>query len=445
VLTATQALIIGLRGPFQELLLDDIARSADRVSEQVRVQEGAVGIVPSRPSMYASLVWLSLGAFAIGTETFMISGILPGMALDLGVSVEAAGQLVTIFAFAYATGSPLIAVATASLSRRNLLIGAMAVFAFSNLLAALAPGYAVLAFARVLLAIAAGTFMPASASYASMTNAPERRGRALAFVYSGMTISLVLGVPLGTLLASRLNWRATFGGVAVLSFITLAGIVAKLRPVPNPPAAGLAQRFAVAHRPDVLAILTLSMLLTLGTFTVQTYLGAYLEAVFEVSPQGVAFCFFSFGVASACGNALGGYAADRWDTRRYLLVVLMVMASAFGSITGLAGFAPAPWALVGVVFAILAWGVFGWSWPSVQQFRLLAVDAQLAPITLSLNASAMYFGVALGAALGAATIRLSSLAMIGLTGAVCVLVAFVFLARTGRSVSSPTQPEPPGS
>jgi predicted MFS family arabinose efflux permease len=77
--------------------------------------------------MFPSFIWLVVGTFAIGTEGFMISGILPGMAQDLGVSVALAGQLVTIFAFAYSIGSPLIAVATATLPRHTLLIGAMAV------------------------------------------------------------------------------------------------------------------------------------------------------------------------------------------------------------------------------------------------------------------------------------------------------------------------------
>jgi predicted MFS family arabinose efflux permease len=220
--------------------------------------------------VYSSLSWLALGAFAIGTEGFMISGILPGMAHDLSVSVAAAGQLVTIFSFAYAIGSPLIAVATATVPRRTLLVGAMGIFTLANLLAAWAPGYGTLAFARVLLALSAGTFMPASGAYASMTIAPERTGRALAFIYSGMTTALVLGVPLGTLLAARLNWRATFIGVAILGAVALAGIIVKLKPAPVPPAIGLLQRFAVARRSDVLGILLLTVMVVTCAFLVNT-------------------------------------------------------------------------------------------------------------------------------------------------------------------------------
>ncbi len=392
--------------------------------------------------MVSSLVWLALGAFAIGTEGFMISGILPGMAHDLGVSVATAGQLVTIFAFAYAVGSPLIAVATANLPRRSLLIGAMAAFTASNVLAAVAPNYLALASARVLLALSAGTFMPASAGYASMIVVPERRGRALAFIYSGMTIALVLGVPLGTLLAARLDWRATFLGVAGLGLVALVGIVARLRPAPSPPAIGLARRLAVARRSDVLAVTTLTVLVLIGAFTVNTYFGAYLETVFQVPPSGVALALFVVGIAAACGNTLGGHAADHWDRRRFLVLAVVMMIMSFVAITLLAAFAPAPVALAGVILAIAVWALFGWSFPSVQQVRLLSIDADLAPVTLSLNSSAIYLGAGMGAALGSATARFGSLAMIGIVGAACELIALSFLLATMRGASRRTRAWP---
>jgi predicted MFS family arabinose efflux permease len=387
----------------------------------------------------SSLIWLALGAFAIGTEGFMISGILPGMARDLGVSVAFAGQLVTIFAFAYAIGSPLIAVATATVPRRALLVGAMGAFTLANLLAAWAPDYGTLAFARVLLALSAGTFMPASGAYASMTVAPENRGRALAFIYSGMTIALVLGVPLGTLLAARLDWRATFLGVAILGALAVAGIVVKLKPAPIPPAIGLSRRLAVARRPDVLGILLLTVMVVTGAFLVNTYFGAFLETVFNVSPAGVAFFLFAAGVAAAGGNALGGYAADHWNQLRFLLLAITIAMVSFAMISVLAVFAPTSWALAGVGIAIVVWALFGWSVPSVQQTRLLSVDPHLAPITLSLNSSATYLAAALGAGLGSATIHFGSLTMIGAVSALCELVAigFLFVTTRGRAVACP--------
>jgi predicted MFS family arabinose efflux permease len=173
-----------------------------------------------------------------------------------------------------------------------------------------------------------------------------KAGHALLFD-SGMTTALVLGVPLGTLLAARLNWRATFLAVAVLGAIALVGIVVRLKPAPSPSAISLGQRLAVARRVDVLSILLLTVLFVTGAFLVNTYFGAYLETVFGVSPQGVAFVLFAVGIAAAAGNTLGGYAADHWDNRRFLLLAIGMAMPAFVVTSFMAAFAPASWALAG--------------------------------------------------------------------------------------------------
>ncbi|UWU90959.1 MFS transporter [Bradyrhizobium sp. CB1015] len=147
----------------------------------------------------ASLIWLTLGAFAIGSEGFMIAGLLPALARDLNVGLPAAGHLVTAFSLAYAISAPVMAVLTAGLERRRLLIVAMAGFALGNLLAALASGYAALLAARLLLALSAASFMPAASGYAAALGGPERRGRALSAVTTGLTLAIIGGVPLGVL------------------------------------------------------------------------------------------------------------------------------------------------------------------------------------------------------------------------------------------------------
>ncbi|PIF73787.1 putative MFS family arabinose efflux permease [Variovorax sp. 54] len=382
--------------------------------------------------MYRNLAWLALGAFAIGTEGFMIGGILPGMAKDLGVSVSAAGHLVTMFALAYAAGTPLIAVATARVPRKTLLLTAMAVFAAANLLAAWAPNYFVLAFARILLALSAGTFMPASAGYASMAIAPERRGRALSFIYSGMTIALVIGVPFGTLLAAHFDWRSTFEAVALISAVALIGIWLKLEPVPAPPAVGLSERISVARRPDVLAVLALTVLSLAGAFAVATYLGTYFETIFDVAPRNVAYIYLVFGLAAAVGNGWGGYAADRWNRRRFIAAATTAMAFAFAMLSALAMFPSSRGSFWAAIGCVVLWGVSGWALPSLQQVRLVQIDPKLAPVTLSLNSSATYVGGALGAGIGAAAIEFTSVTSIGVVGAFFALAALALLLGTSK-------------
>jgi predicted MFS family arabinose efflux permease len=387
--------------------------------------------------MHRTLLWLAVGAFAIGSEGLMIAGILPRIAHDFDISVAQAGSLVTIFSLTYAVGSPVIAVATANWERRTLLTAAMGLFALANLAAAAAPAFLLLALGRALLALSAAAFMPAASAYAAMAVAPQMRGRALAFVYSGMTVALVIGVPLGAAVAAHLGWRSTFIGVAGLSAAALAGIHFKLPPVPNPRPAGLAERFAVARRPDVLAVISLTVLVLAGAFSVYTFIGAYLETAFAVPPTMVALFLILAGVAGALGNTLGGYAADRWNRGRFLILILVILTLAFGAVSVIPNALPGVFGLAAIAVVISAWGLFGWAFPALQQVRLLSIDPSLASITLGLNASAIYLGSAAGAAIASLNVEAHSVAAIGWVGAAFEASALTFLMITQRRAMRP--------
>src|SRR5437763_1950908 len=220
-----------------------------------RADPSAQGLPPERVRVaaiasVASLVWLSLGAFAIVPEGFMIAGLLPALARDLNVGLPAAGHLVTAFSLAYAVGAPVMAVLTAGLERRRLLAVAMGGFALGNLLAALAPGYAGLLAARLLLALSAATFMPAASGYAAALGGSERRGRALSMVTNGLTLAIIAGVPLGVLVGQGFGWRATFLGVAALAALSLFRILTRLPRQAPGVTAGPGERLALAKRRD---------------------------------------------------------------------------------------------------------------------------------------------------------------------------------------------------
>ena len=268
----------------------------------------------------ASLIWLTLGAFAIGTEGFMIAGLLPALARDLNVGLPAAGHLVTAFSLAYAIGAPVMAVLTAGLERRRLLAVAMGGFALGNLLAALAPGYAGLLAARLLLALSAASFMPAASGYAAALGGPERRGRALSTVTTGLTLAIIAGVPLGVLVGQGFGWRATFFGVAGLAVFSLLGILVRLPRQPPGVTAGLGERLALAKRRDILGVLVTSVLTVAGTFTVYTYLSVFIAGVAGLGPQALAPVLLGFGLASAVGTQLSGSAADRWGARSTVIL-----------------------------------------------------------------------------------------------------------------------------
>jgi predicted MFS family arabinose efflux permease len=387
------------------------------------------------------LIWLTIGAFAIGTEAYMIAGILPLMAEDLRVSVSITGQLVTVFAVGYAVGSPILTVVTAGMDRKRLILGTLALFGVANLLASVAPNYGWLMVSRVLLGVGAGTFFPAAGGLAAMAVPAAQRGRALALIYSGLTLATVFGVPLGTALGERLGWRATFIAVAVLSALALLGIAAGLPRVATPPVASLGDRLKLAARRDIQSVLALTVIALTGGFAVYTYFAPFLETIGGFQGDTLALVLLLFGVGAASGNFFGGYAADKWNIRRFLMTMLLLSTIVFAGLS-LLGQHWLPIAVIRplAVVAVFLWGFISWSMPSIQQFRLVSLSGPLAPIALSLNSSAIYLGIGLGAVLGSVVIASGSVASLGWAGAICAALAFLWVAAPIGFAAPKVQP-----
>lgn len=381
--------------------------------------------------MMGSLLWLALGAFAVGTEGFMIAGLLPTIGGDLGVSVAAAGDLVMVFGVTYAVGSPIVAVLTGSLERKRLLLAAIAAFGIANLLAAWLPGFTALLAARALLALTAATFMPAATAYAATTVAPERRGRAISLVYTGFTLALVVGVPLGTLIGNAFGWRATFEGIAVLAVLGWIGLALALRPLEGAAAIGLRARLAAASVPGVPSTLLLTVLALAGAFSVYTYFAPYVQTALGLGSNGVALFLLLFGAAAFVGNLAGGYVADRVPARRALRVTLSVLTLAFVSMA-LVPQLPQPIRIPVAVVAVALWGMFGWGTMPIQQVRLARAAPKLVAVTMSLNSSAIYLGAALGATLGGVAVAQANAGTVGWIAAMCDLAGLAVVLLSFR-------------
>ena len=381
----------------------------------------------------SKLIWLTLGAFAVGTETLVIAGILPQIADDFGQSLAFTGQLVTLFALTYAVGSPVMAVVTGSIERKRLLVATLSLFAVANVVAALAPGYAALVAARLLLALAAATFMPAASAYAALSVEPQRRGRALALVYAGLTVATVLGVPIGTFIGQAVGWRFTFVAVAILSVLAVAGIAAALPRLAAPPPVSLAERWAVARRKEVLGILLLTVLTLGGALTIYTYIAPFLTGAIGFDAGTIPLVLVAFGVAGAIGNLMSGYVGDRWELRKYVAVLLVVLSCAFILLSLVATELDGAMAKALVVVGIAAWGLSGWGLPAAQQQRLVKLEPSHAPVLISLNASAIYLGTALGAALGSLAITLVPVGCLGFVAAGMEVLGLVVLLATAET------------
>lgn len=398
--------------------------------------DGSTSPAASAAMHRGSLYLLALGTFAVGTEGFMIAGILPRIASDLAVTATAVGQLVTVFAFAYALSSPILTALSGHMKRNTVLVGAMGMFVAANLFAAIAPGYAWLMAARVLLAFSAGLYVPGANALAGALVPPNRRGFAIAIINAGLTVAIALGVPLGTLAATVLSWRMTFVGVAVLSAIALTGLWIGLPKDigAHLPVASLRERFNVARRPAVLATLLVTTLWATGAYTMYTYLAIFLREVTGIHGAQVGYILFTWGVSAGVGVLYGGKLVDRLGARAVILPCLLLGGLSFVVLSATAHFVPTAYALAPVVLAVVVWGLTHWGFYPGQQARLMGIAGlHLAPIALSLNASFMYLGFSLGAGMGSLIMLYSHAANLGWGAAAFELAALALMTWLSRA------------
>ena len=391
----------------------------------------------------APIYWMALGAFAIGTEGFMIAPLLPRLAGDLKVSVAEAGQLVTVFALTYALSSPILTALTGALNRRRLLVFSMIGFAAANGVAFAARDYWMLMGARVLLAVAAGLYSPNANALAGALVSAERRGSALAIVSGGTSIAVALGVPLGSMVGAKFGWRAMFVGVGVLALIATLGLLAGLaRDVGSKlHVSSLRERIGVIRQPGVLRTLLVTTLWATGAYTVYTYIATFLHATAGIEGAYLSAVLFVWGLSAAIGIFAGGTLTDRHGPQPVIVLGLALTALAFASLSVSATLLSQAVAVGPVMVAIVVWGLSAWAFFPAQQTRLIGVAGiRVAPIVLSLNASFMFLGFSLGAALGSVTLAYAAPSALGWVGGLCVLASLSLSIRTMRTTAA--MPEP---
>ena len=261
--------------------------------------------------MPLSLLILALSAFAIGTTEFVIMGLLPDVAADLGVSIPGAGWLVTGYALGVAIGAPFMALATARLPRKAALVALMGIFIIGNLLCALASDYNVLMFARVVTALCHGAFFGIGSVVAANLVPANKRASAVALMFTGLTLANVLGVPLGTALGQEAGWRSTFWAVTVIGVIALIGLIRFLPAKRDEEKLDMRAELAALKGAGIWLSLSMTALFAASMFTLFTYVAPLLGDVTGVSPKGVTWTLLLIGLGLTVGNIIGGKLADK--------------------------------------------------------------------------------------------------------------------------------------
>lgn len=336
---------------------------------------------------------LALGNLVIGTGAFILTGILVPVSQGLNVSVAAAGQAMTAYAVSTAVLAPLAVVATGRWPRRRALIAAMVVFGLGSLVCAAASNLATLLVGRVMMGVGAA-FTPIAAGVAVALVEPARRGRALSVVFLGVSLSYVIGLPIGAWLGLRYGWAAPVAVVAVGALIFAEVLHLVLPRAIQAPGASFQGMGALLRRPDVLNALGLTLLYFTAIFLVFSYIGPVLKALVPMDAGRLSVTLMLFGLSGVAGTLVGGWENDRFGWRRTLTTHLVVL-------TGMMGLVPLTQGSYAALLAVfLVWGVAGFGMMTAQQARLSMLSPTQVPLLLSLNASMLYLGTALGAAIG---------------------------------------------
>ncbi len=382
--------------------------------------------------MISPLIWLALGTFVVGTEGFVIAGLLPDIAAEAGISVAQSGTLVTAFSVSYAFGSPVLATLFGDIDRRRILTATMVLFAASNLAAALTSSFEALLLARVIMALSAGLYAATAQATAIALAPPERRARAISVVVGGATVAVALGAPIGALLATLTGWRGTFAAIAVLSAVAAVALLFKVPAHLRGARIPLRERAMTIVKPGVLPILATTLLIMTGGFSVFTYLAPLAVEGTGLPAVVVPGLLLAWGVGAALGNFIGGQAADRYGARATAIFAVLGLGAILVTISLAAKFLSPAIAGPALIGLTVLWGIMGWMTVPAQVSRLVALHPASAPVSLSLNASALYLGVAFGSVLGGAVISVGTPADLGWVGAIPVLLALLIVLATGR-------------
>ncbi|WP_051499186.1 MFS transporter [Nocardia sp. BMG51109] len=351
---------------------------------------------PSEQGWRARTAILTLGAFAVGTDGYVIVGLLPEIGTTLHVSSAASGQLVSTFALVYALLSPVLATVTGRWPRRRVLVTGLVLLGLGNAVTAVAGDYGLVLASRILAGAGAALFAASAVATAAYLAGDRYRGRAIAMVTAGSTLSLVLGAPLGTVIGKAWGWQAAIWFITAIAGVVAVALAVLLPATRLDQGITLRERLVPLTDGRVLRVLVVTLLAFIGIFLPFTYMSAVFARATGGDQTRLALLLMIFGIAATIGNLTAGRAADRYNPRFVVIGATLGIAVVFLTmLTVRDSFVP-----VAVLHAVSGFVCFSVIGP--QQHRIIAyAPAGGAPLVTSLNMSTAYLGNFASSVIGA--------------------------------------------
>lgn len=376
---------------------------------------------------------LAIVSFLVGTSEYIISGILDTISDSLGITLAAAGQLITIFSLVYAIFTPILMGITSSIDRRKLMIFSLGLFVIGNIFAFILPGYGLFVVARVIMALGAGLVVVTALTIAAKIAPEGKQGSSIATVVMGFTASLIIGVPVGRIISSALGWKAVFGGIALLGILAMIIIRATIPLIEGDKSVPLVKQLALLKKRKVTIGLAITFFCLGGYSIAYTYLSPYLLNVSGIGKNYLSGVLLIFGIASLVGSKFGGFSTDHWGVQKTLIggmllhIIMLVLLSLVTN------------SYISVLIILILWSFAAWSSGPTQQYNLATIEPESSGILLGLNQSVMQLAMAAGAGIGGIfveKISLSSVTWIGALGVTIAIVATLTLSRAQSSKMS---------
>jgi MFS transporter, DHA1 family, inner membrane transport protein len=375
---------------------------------------------------------LMLGNIVTGCSVLAPAGMLSELSSGLGVTIRAAGLLITFGAIMLCVGSPVTAWLTSRIERRTLLTTTLAVLALTNLASAFAPDYNSLLIIRLIMLAVGALYTPQAAGTAALIVPPEKRGSTIAFIFLGWSVAAAIGLPLIALIAHRYGWRTVYGGIGAIGCVSFLLLAWRLPGGLIGAPVDLKTWTDVGRNRGIVLLLLVTTLQMSGQFVVFTFMGPLLAKLTQAGPDAIGLVFAVYGVFGFIGIAIATRIVDSWGAYKTSLLFTTLL------LTGVTG-----WALSAGIYPLMAcsvaiWGLGFASTNSMQQVRLVGAAPALASASVSLNTSVLYIGQAVGSAIGGMLYARDLL-----YGAGYVSVGFVALALLTVMLTKPRQPPAP--
>ncbi|NEN81859.1 MFS transporter [Paenibacillus elgii] len=372
---------------------------------------------------------MAIVSFLVGTSEYVISGILDKISDTMGISITSAGQLVTIFSFVYAVCTPILMALTAKIERQKLLVGALGIFVAANILSFVLPGFGLFVLARVLMALGAGMVVVTALDIAAKIAPEGKQASSIATVVMGFTTSLIIGVPLGRMIAAAYGWKSVFGFIAIIGVLAIFVLYKTIPRVKGDAPVPLSKQLALLKSRKVALGLSITFLWLGGYSIAYTYISPYLLKIAGLNEEVLSGALLAFGVASLIGSKFGGYSTDKWGVSSTLIGGMFLHIAALLLLSVTVALTNSWWLVIAV---LVLWSFAAWSSGPTQQYNLIRIEPNYSGVMLGLNQSTMQLSMAAGAGIGGLAVdqvSLSSIPWFGTIGvAIAVAASFVLFS-----------------